>query len=95
MHRNVARIRILTLLLAVLFLSGQFHLCTDLSAGPVSSHTCPLCNTAASAIAPQTLLLAIMPLSNRLELRLSNSERWTDLPRAISPRAPPSGSLYF
>ena len=95
MHRNVAGIRILTLLLALLFLGGQFHLCTDLSAGPVSSHTCPLCNTASSAIAPQTLLLAVMPLSNRLEVLYSNLKRWTDLPRAVSPRAPPSGSLYL
>jgi hypothetical protein len=91
MPNNSQRIRLLALLLSVAFLAAQFHFCADLTSGPSSSsHFCPLCSTASSAVAPQSPSIAIVPVTNRLvvpELILVVSSA---LPRAISPRAPPA-----
>lgn len=90
MSVKVRHIRILALLLAVIFLGAQFHYCADLSSPPSSSHICPLCSTAGSAVTPAAPSIAITPVTDRLEMVVVVSSVFVEIPRAVSPRAPPS-----
>lgn len=90
MSVKVRHIRILALLLAVIFLGAQFHYCADLSSAPSSSHICPLCSTAGSAVTPAAPSIAITPVTDRLEMVVVVSSVFVEIPRAVSPRAPPS-----
>jgi len=94
MHQRTSRIALLALLLAVVFLAAQFHFCADLSAASDSSHLCPVCSATTSAMASESLLLVVAPVSNRLETPGILVILSADIPRAISPRAPPiAGSI--
>jgi len=77
-------------LLAVLFLAGQFHLCADTNAGGYASHICPFCATTGSAIFTPAPSLAIIPVLGKLEVAAVAFELSTDVARTTSPRAPPS-----
>jgi len=89
MHHPTSRIAVLALLLAAVFLAAQFHFCADLSAAHDSSHLCPVCSATTSAMASESLLLVVAPVSNRLESPGVLVILSADIPRAISPRAPP------
>ena len=69
MQRDLPRIRILAVFLAIIFLGAQLHFCADLSAGPASSHMCPVCSAANSAVTTPTLLIAIVSIPDRWESR--------------------------
>lgn len=90
MQAKTYRMANLALLLGVVFLGAQFHFCADLTAAPSASHICPICSTVGSVVAMQTLSMAIVPVIDRLELVPSAISVSTTVPRAISPRAPPS-----
>jgi hypothetical protein len=90
MQAKTQRIRILALLLGVIFLGAQFHFCTDLTAAPSASHICPLCSTAGSVVATQSPSVAIVPVTNRLEVAPLIVSVSSAVPRATSPRAPPA-----
>ncbi len=62
---------------------------TDLSLGLYGSPICPLRSTAGSLVVPQCPSIAIMPLTNRIEVLAVVVSVSLDLPRAISLRAPP------
>jgi len=89
MQTKSRRIRILALLLGVVFLAAQFHFCTDLTAAPSPSHICPVCSTAASVVAAQSPVIAIVPVTNRIEVAPFFVSESSSVPRATSPRAPP------
>ena len=89
MSGKTHRIALFALLLGVILLAAQFHLCADLTAGPLSSHICPICSTAGSVIPTQSPSMAIVPAMNRLEVFAMIVPVSTELPRTISPRAPP------
>jgi hypothetical protein len=84
------RIRVLALLLGIVFLGAQFHFCADLTATPSASHICPVCSAVGSVVATQTPSLAIVPVTNRLEVAPQVVPVSLEVPRATSPRAPPS-----
>ena len=86
MHR---RTTILAIVVALAFLGMQFHFCADMN-GTDSSHSCPVCSATSSAMAMQALLLVIAPVSHRLETTVTAARPSIDVPRAISPRAPPN-----
>jgi hypothetical protein len=91
MHQDARRVRALALLLAVIFLGAQFHFCADLTAGSAaSSHFCPVCSAASSAMVAHSFSIAPLPVANPLETRGFRLGISTHIPRAISPRAPPS-----
>jgi hypothetical protein len=91
MFVNPNRMRLCAVLLGLIFLAAQFHFCADLSSRPGGgSHPCQLCSTAGSAITTPTLNLAIVPLFDRLEFLVTILSPSVELPRATSPRAPPS-----
>ena len=90
MQANTQRIRILALLIAVIFLGAQFHYCCDLTAAPSASHICPVCSTAASVVATQSPVIAIVPVTNQLEVAPLVFSVLSAVPRDISPRAPPA-----
>ena len=90
MHVRTDRARILVLLLGIIFLGAQFHFCTELTAAPSASHICPVCSTAASAVATHSLSTALVPVANRLEVAPLLVSASSALPRDISPRAPPA-----
>src|SRR5258708_12104221 len=84
MQAKTKRICILALFLGVIFLGAQLHFCTDLTSTPSASHICPVCSTAASVVATQSPLIAIVPVTNRLEIA----------PLAFSPSPPFSPPPY-
>jgi len=90
MHQDPRRICTLALLLAIIFLGAQFHFCADQTAGPASSHICPFCSVASAGGVVHSLSIAPLPIANRLETRGIRLGISTHIPRAISPRAPPS-----
>lgn len=75
------------LLLALVFLLAQFHLCVDLSQG---SQPCAFCLTAAAAIATDAPTPGIAPAATRLEIASAQIEIATTVATSISPRAPPT-----
>jgi len=90
MQAKTQRIRILALLVGVVFLGAQFHFCTDLTAAPSASHICPVCSTTGSVIAVQSPSLAIVPVTDGLEVAPFVDSGSSAVPRAVSPRAPPA-----
>ncbi len=90
MQANTQRIRISALLLGIIFLGAQFHFCTDLTAAPSASHICPVCSTAASVVATQSPVIAIVPVTNQLEVAPLLVSVSSAVPRDLSPRAPPA-----
>ena len=84
------RIRIFALLLGAIFLEAQFHFCTDMTAAPSASHICPVCSTAGSIVLTQSPVIAVVPVSNRLEVAPTLVSVSSAVPRAPSPRAPPA-----
>ncbi len=90
MQAKTKRIRILALLLGVIFLGVQFHYCTDLTATPSASHICPVCSTAGSVVATQSPVIAIVPVTNQLEVAPLLVSVSSAVPRDLSPRAPPA-----
>ena len=87
---NKHRFRVLALLLGFIFLGAQFHFCADLTDTPSASHICPVCSTAGSVITTQSPVIAIVPVTNRLEVAPTIVSVFSAAPRATSPRAPPS-----
>lgn len=81
---------ILALLLAVVFVGAQFHFCADLTATPSGSHICPLCSTTTVFVAAQSPVLAVVPVSDRLEDSQQIIPVPVEIPRSTSPRAPPA-----
>ena len=63
---------------------------TDLTLGLYGLPICPLRSTTGSVIALQCPNIAIMPLTNRIEVLAVVVSDSLDLPRAISLRAPPT-----
>jgi len=90
MQAKTQRIRTLALLLGVIFLGAQFHFCTELTATPSASHICPVCSTAGSVVVTQSPVIAIVPVSNRLEVAPVIVSVSSAVPRGTSPRAPPA-----
>jgi hypothetical protein len=90
MPSNLSRLRVLALLLGIVFLAAQFHFCADLSSDPTSSHICPFCTAAGSAVVTPSPGVAIVPVMNRLENPAVVFLFSAAIPRATSPRAPPS-----
>jgi hypothetical protein len=90
MQAKTNRIGVLVLFLGVIFLGAQFHFCADLTVAPSASHVCPICSTVGSVVALQTPSMAIVPVIDRLELVPLAISVSTAVPRATSPRAPPS-----
>src|SRR5260370_18169293 len=90
MQAKPLRIRILALLLGVLFLGAQFHFCADLTAAPSASHICPVCSTAGSVLAAQPPVIAIVPVTNRLEVSTLAVFGTSAVPHPASPPPPPA-----
>jgi hypothetical protein len=90
MPSKTQRIRILALLLGVVFLGAQFHFCTDVTVTPSASHICPVCSAAGSVVATQSPVIAVVPVTDRLEFAPLVVSVSSAVPRATSPRAPPA-----
>src|SRR5258705_205906 len=90
MQAKTWHIRILALLLGVVFLWAQFHFFADLTAIPSASPIFPGWSTAAPVVATQSPVIAIVPVTSRLELTPLVISVSSAAPRDTSPRAPPS-----
>jgi hypothetical protein len=90
MYAPRKKTRFCALLLGILFLAAQFHLCADLNSAPSGSHPCQLCSTAGSAVTTETLNLAVVPVVDRLEVFAKILSPSIEVQRTTSPRAPPA-----
>jgi len=84
------RIQLFALLLGIVFLVAQFHLCADLTPNTLGSHNCPFCVAAAAAVVTQLPSITLVPILDRLETRIVSCNVSSEASRATSPRAPPS-----
>ena len=82
--------KLCALLLALVFLLAQLHFCADLNDGSNRQHFCPVCSTAAAAIATNAPLLGPASAVIRLEITASQIEIATTMVASIAPRAPPT-----
>lgn len=81
----------IVLLVALVFLAGQFHFfCSEQSTDSSTTHVCQLCATAGSAILSAPPSLAIVAVAVRLETPPLVSDPIAFVARITSPRAPPS-----
>src|ERR1700682_3554888 len=80
---------LLILLFSVVFLTLQFHYCSDLADTPSAFHICPLCSTG-SVVATQSPNFAFVPVTNRLEVAPLVDSVSSAVPPSTSPRAPPA-----
>jgi len=79
----------MAVLLAIVFFAAQMHCCVDMNSGVMSTHICPICSVAASAVATPTLFMTMIPAINRLEVvGVATSVPVVEM-RNDSPRAPP------
>jgi len=83
------KVRVFAVLLGIIFLAAQFHFCSDLNAGPGSTHPCQLCSAAGSALAAPAVALHVTPFVDRLEIALPLIFHSAEASRSTSPRAPP------
>ena len=90
MRSSSYAIRSASLLLLLLVVGAQLHLCADFTPGNSGTHVCQLCATAGQAIVAQVLLADFSPIASRLEAT-SDQMNFSSLSfRFTSPRAPPS-----
>ena len=90
MRNKTKRVYFLTLLLGVVFLEAQLHCCVDLPSRTMDSHVCPICSTAGTAIATPSLIMAMVPAINRLEVFSVMATVPVVVLRSVAPRAPPA-----
>lgn len=79
----------LAVFLGVVFLGTQLHCCAALNSGNTQPHVCPICSTAATALATPVLITTMVPTIHRLEIFASIVFACADCSRVTSPRAPP------
>jgi hypothetical protein len=84
------KMRICALLLALIFLTAQFHLCADLNAGSNAAHFCPYCLNSVSDVVPGSTDVGVVLTMVRLEVSLKSVVVSAGVPLVISPRAPPA-----
>jgi len=89
MQRSTTQLRIAVLLVGLVFLAAQFHLCTELTSAGGVSHFCPYCATAGAAIASSAPTLGLAPANLLLDFSPAQVVASTDVPFSIAPRAPP------
>lgn len=82
--------RFIALVLGVIFLAAQFHVCADLAANVDSTRICPVCSAAVSVVQAHSPGIAIAPLVSRLEVFAVLLFVSLELPHASSPRSPPA-----
>jgi len=78
------------LLLGIIFLAAQFHICSDVSASASARHFCPVCSVVSAALATQSPTVAMIPATHRFEVVSLVLAVSSAFPRAVSPRAPPA-----
>ncbi|HWW15502.1 MAG TPA: hypothetical protein VN310_12640 [Candidatus Dormibacteraeota bacterium] len=84
------RLYFLFLLLGAILLTAQLHCCVDLNSRTIDSHVCPICSAAGTAVPTPSLIVAMAPAINRLEVSGVVVCAPLVVPRSIAPRAPPA-----
>jgi hypothetical protein len=87
---DTSKIRVLALLLGLVFLAAQFHFCADLTSANSTSHFCPFCATAGSAIATALPTIGLAPANAQVDFVPTRVLVSPGVWYSISPRAPPS-----
>ena len=90
MPGKTTRIYFLAILLGVVFLAAQLHCCADLGSNTSDPHVCPICSTAATAIATPVLIMAMAPVVDRLVVFHVMPAAPVVVLRNVAPRAPPT-----
>jgi hypothetical protein len=90
MRSKTKAVYFVAILLGIVFLGAQLHCCVDLNTGAMNSHVCPICSAAGSAVAPPSLVMAMVPAVNRLEVVGVTPDLPVVVLRNVSPRAPPA-----
>ena len=92
MSGKTKRVYILTLLLCVVFIAAKLHCCVELNSRTMDSRVCPICSLAGTAITTPSLIMAMVPAINRLEVFSAMAIVLVVVLRNVTPRAPPASS---
>jgi hypothetical protein len=84
------QVQFLALLLGIVFLAAQLHCCVDLNSRTVDSHVCPICSATGTAIPTASLIIAMVPAINRLEVFVVTATVTVVVLHNVGPRAPPA-----
>lgn len=90
MSSRAHNLTFVALLLAILFLAAQFHQCADLTANNSGSHICPVCSTAATVVAPESPVIALVSTETAFVAKVEPRVISSPIPNAASPRASPA-----
>ena len=90
MAGKTQRVRVLAFLFAIIFVGAQFHFCAHITSGPSNSHPCPICSATGSVVVPHPPAIARGVTVTPLEVLAEVVPFSIQLPRAVSPRAPPA-----
>ena len=90
MLRNTTKLRLCVLLVGLVFLAAQFHLCAELTTANGTTHFCPYCATTGAAVVASSPSIALAPANALVESAPSLVLAPVDVWFSISPRAPPS-----
>jgi hypothetical protein len=80
----------LTLLLGVILVTAKLHCCVELNSRTMDSHVCPICSAARTALATSSLIIALVPAINRLEVFNVMATVLVIVHRNVTLRAPPA-----
>ena len=90
MSGHSQKFNFLVLLLGIVLLAAQLHCCVDLNSRTLDSHICPICSTTGTAIAAPSLIVAMVPAVNRMEISDVTAPVPVVVLRNVAPRAPPT-----
>lgn len=82
--------RLACLLLALVFIGAQLHLCVDFAATGSGSHVCQVCATAGHVIVSQAGIAEFSLIISRLEAASQQANFSSQSFQFTAPRAPPS-----
>lgn len=87
---RIHRIRVIALLLGIIFLGAQFHLCAEARpARAPSSHVCPICLSGAWALPAHSPDVSVVPVERWIEVAASPGAPSMTMALTVVPRAPP------
>jgi len=90
MPRSLPAVRLFGLLLAIIFLGAQLHLCADLPGVSPGTHICPVCSVVGAAVETPSPKINFESVIKPLEMRAFVVVNAPEIPRGTSPRAPPA-----
>jgi len=90
MSKSSRKAALLALFFALIFLGAQLHFCADLTGATSGTHICPVCSATGAVVLTPTAAIAVVSQVRPLQVPRPIVSSSLEIPRATSPRAPPT-----